>query len=285
MNKPIGVIDSGVGGLTVAQEIMRQLPNEKIIYVGDTKRCPYGPRPKEEVIQFTIEMVDFLLQKDIKMLVIACNTATAFALNELQQYLDIPVIGVIQPGARTALKVTENFHIGVIGTEGTIGSGAYTKALEKINQNIKVYSLACPLFVPMVEKGILDGPEAEQVIETSLISFKDKPMIDTLILGCTHYPLIKDTIQDVLGDSISIISSSEETAREASTVLDVNNLLNESNHNPEHEFYATGDLQLFKEISSRLFMQTDLYSLQINNVKLHQLEGSFHFQLLRWKRS
>lgn len=285
MNKPIGVIDSGVGGLTVAQEIMRQLPNEKIIYVGDTKRCPYGPRPKEEVIQFTIEMVDFLLQKDIKMLVIACNTATAFALNELQQYLDIPVIGVIQPGARTALKVTENFHIGVIGTEGTIGSGAYTKALEKINQNIKVYSLACPLFVPMVEKGILDGPEAEQVIETSLISFKDKPMIDTLILGCTHYPLIKDTIQDVLGDSISIISSSEETAREASTILDVNNLLNESNHNPEHEFYATGDLQLFKEISSRLFMQTDLYSLQINNVKLHQLEGSFHFQLLRWKRS
>ena len=268
MNKPIGVIDSGVGGLTVAQEIMRQLPNEKIIYVGDTKRCPYGPRPKEEVIQFTIEMVDFLLQKDIKMLVIACNTATAFALNELQQYLDIPVIGVIQPGARTALKVTENFHIGVIGTEGTIGSGAYTKALEKINQNIKVYSLACPLFVPMVEKGILDGPEAEQVIETSLISFKDKPMIDTLILGCTHYPLIKDTIQDVLGDSISIISSSEETARETSTILQVNQLLNINNGLCAHQFYTTGDVGLFTSLTQKIFNSNieNLKSVSIEKV-------------------
>lgn len=268
MNKPIGVIDSGVGGLTVAQELMRQLPKENLIYVGDTKRCPYGPRPREEVRKYTFEMVEFLLQKDIKMLVIACNTATAFTLNDLQQYLDIPVIGVIQPGARAALKVTENNHIGVIGTEGTISSGAYTKALEKINQNIRVFSLACPLFVPMVEKGILYGQEAKQVVEASLKSFKDKPIVDTLILGCTHYPLIKDTIQEVLGDSISIISSSEETAREISTILDTNNILNESNYNPEHEFYTTGELQLFKKISSRLFKHSELYTLKINNVEL-----------------
>src|SRR5699024_4931721 len=153
----IGVIDSGVGGLTVAYELMRQLPNEQLIYIGDTLRCPYGPRPKHEVKQFTFQMVHFLMQKNVKMIIVACNTATAFALEDLKRKYDIPIIGVIQPGASAAIKSTENNNIGIIGTEGTIQSNAYPNALHEINKHIEVSTLACPLFVPMVEKGIVTG--------------------------------------------------------------------------------------------------------------------------------
>lgn len=186
LNKAIGVIDSGVGGLTVAHELMRQLPKENLVYLGDTLRCPYGPRSKEEVKKFTWEMVQFLLEKEIKMLVIACNTATAFTLTELQSELDIPVIGVIQPGARAAIKSTKNSHVGVIGTEGTIRSNAYTEALQSIDTAIHVNALACPLFVPMVEQGILSGKQAEQVVEESLYQMKRKNHIDTLKIGRAH---------------------------------------------------------------------------------------------------
>src|SRR5690625_4717443 len=175
---------------------MRQLPKEKLIYLGDTLRCPYGPRAKKEVKNFTWEMVEFLLKTNIKMLVIACNRATAFTLTDLQEKLDIPVIGVIQPGARSAIKTTQTNHVGIIGTEGTIRSGAYPNALKSIKPDIQVQALSCPLFVPMVEQGILSGKQAEKVIAESLIplnSDSDSDM-DTLILGCTHYPLIKETI-------------------------------------------------------------------------------------------
>ncbi|MFD1039556.1 glutamate racemase [Virgibacillus byunsanensis] len=256
MNQAIGVIDSGVGGLTVANELMRQLPNEKLIYLGDTLRCPYGPRSKEEVKKFTWEMVDFLLKKQIKILVVACNTATAFTLSELKQKLNIPVIGVIQPGSRAAIKFTSNNHIGVIGTEGTIRSNAYTEALKSINSRIHVNSLACPMFVPMVEQGIVTGEQAEQVVEESLLSMKQNNHIDTLILGCTHYPLLKDTIQAFIGSHVTIISSSEETARETSTILDVHQLLNKRSHTPEHRFYTTGELDIFTEIAESIFEKT-----------------------------
>lgn len=254
MNRAIGVIDSGVGGLTVANELMRQLPKEQLIYMGDTLRCPYGPRPEMEIKQFTWNMVNFLLEKQIKMLVIACNTATAYTLNELQEKLDIPVIGVIQPGARAAINVTKNNRVGVIGTEGTIRSEAYLKALHTIKSDINVTSLACPLFVPLVEKGILEGNQAYKVVEKTLKSINDEKLnLDTLILGCTHYPLLKDIIQDVVGNDVKIISSSEETARETSTILEMNNLLNKGDLNPTHLFYTTGELAIFKKLMNGIF--------------------------------
>ncbi|RDW21639.1 glutamate racemase [Oceanobacillus chungangensis] len=274
MNQAIGVIDSGVGGLTVAHELMRQLPKEKLIYLGDTARCPYGPRSKEEVQQFTWEMVDFLLGKNIKMLVIACNTATAFTLKDLQEKLDIPVIGVIQPGARAAIKVTNNTHIGVIGTEGTIKSMAYKEALQNINEGINVYPLACPLFVPLVEKGITAGPEAQEIVAKSLASLKQYKQMDTLILGCTHYPLLKDTIQQVIGEQVTIISSSEETAREASTILDVHHLLNKEDWMPVHQIYTTGELEMFNKIAKSIFNDHQPDVLQIEKATLSINQGA-----------
>lgn len=270
LERPIGVFDSGVGGLTVAHELMRQLPKEELIYVGDTLRCPYGSRPKEEVKQFTFELVKFLLKKNVKMIVIACNTATAFALEDLQKNLDIPVIGVIQPGARAAIKNTKNEHIGIIGTEGTVHSNAYPNALQKINQKLNVTSLACPAFVPMVEKGITEGEQAKRVVEQSLRSLRNDTKIDTLVLGCTHYPLLQNVIQEVMGEDVKIISSGEETARETSTILEVKNLLYTGNRTPKHSFYTTGDLKVFQQISKTIFKQTikDLRNLTIEKVTL-----------------
>src|SRR5690625_3695587 len=215
---------------------MRQLPNEQLIYVGDTLRCPYGSRPKDEVIKFTLEMVQFLLEKNIKMIVIACNTATAFALKELTSLLTIPVIGVIQPGARAAIKATRTHYIGIIGTEGTVRSNAYPNTLKGINQQINVTSMACPLFVPMVEKGIFYGQKATQLVEESLRPLKSIQKMDTLILGCTHYPLLEETIQKIMGEHVQLISSGEETARETSALLDVHQLLNKQPLISPHQF-------------------------------------------------
>src|SRR5690625_1893686 len=269
MNQAIGVIDSGVGGLTVAQELMRQLPKEKLIYLGDTKRCPYGPRSKEEVQKFTWEMVNVLLNKEIETLVIACNTTTAFTLPLIRKNLTIPVIGVIKPGARAAIKSTRNHYIGVIGTEGTIRSHAYDNALKRLHTNIYVNSLACPTLVPMVEQGVFSGEHAKKVVTQSLAEMKMNNHIDTLILGCTHYPLIKDTIQEVIGDHVTIVSSSEETARETSTILDVHDLLYKGEKSPHHEFYMTGDLNMFTNISKQIFQ--DPVDLHYDIVDLEKL--------------
>lgn len=266
MKRAIGVIDSGVGGLTVAHELMRQLPYEQLYYVGDTLRCPYGPRPQHEVIQFTLEMVDYLLEKDIKMIVVACNTATAFALDVLKRKLSIPVIGVIQPGARAAIKSTKNNQIGIIGTEGTIQSNAYPNALKAINKQLLVTTLSCPLFVPMVEKGMITGDKAYQVVKESLLPLIKTRNIDTLVLGCTHYPLLENTIQKVMGKEVQIISSSEETARETSTILEVHGLLMKESRQPHHYFYTSGNLDLFSKISSQIFAE-QLANLQQINVE------------------
>ncbi|SDM88144.1 glutamate racemase [Fictibacillus solisalsi] len=254
MDKPIGVIDSGVGGLTVAREIMRQLPKEEIYYLGDTARCPYGPRPMDEVRTYTLEMIEFLLSKEIKMLVIACNTATAAILEEVKEKLSIPVIGVINPGARTALKVSQNGQVGVIGTVGTIKSRAYENALKGIKGDITVHSLACPPFVPLVEKGELDGEETVQVVSEVLQELKDTP-IDTLILGCTHYPLLRPVIQRVMGEGIKLICSGAETAREVSAILDHSAMLYKGERMPEHEFFSTSDNGHFLEIANHWMEQ------------------------------
>ncbi|MFP5114448.1 glutamate racemase [Bacillaceae bacterium C204] len=250
MKQAIGVIDSGVGGLTVAKEVMRQLPNEKIIYLGDTARCPYGPRTTKEVKRFTWEMTSFLLEKKIKMLVIACNTATAAALDEIRKELSIPVLGVINPGARAAIKNTKNYRVGIIGTEGTVKSGAYERALKSLNSRLFVTAHACPKFVPLVESNEFNGPIAERIVDEAL-----KPMLnqklDTLILGCTHYPLLEPVIKNVMGESVSVISSGDETAREISAILQYNGLLDTCEEEPEHEFYTTGSRRIFSKIASQ----------------------------------
>ncbi|MBI0576544.1 glutamate racemase [Neobacillus cucumis] len=249
MKQPIGVIDSGVGGLTVAKEMMRQLPNEKIIYLGDTARCPYGPRPTKEVRKFTWELTTFLLEKQIKMLVIACNTATAVALDEIRRELKIPVIGVIYPGARAAIKRTKNYRVGIIGTQVTVESGAYEKALKSLNSRLFVKAHACPKFVPLVESGEYDGAIAEKIVTQSLQPVLNLNL-DTLILGCTHYPLLGPLVKKVMGPEVNVISSGDETAREISAILQYNGQLEESEDEPEHEFITTGSRGIFSKIAS-----------------------------------
>ncbi|GGE42425.1 glutamate racemase [Pullulanibacillus camelliae] len=262
MNKPIGVIDSGVGGLTVAKEIIRQRPNESIIYLGDTARCPYGPRPKEEVRELTWRMVHHLLSQDIKMLVIACNTATAVAFEEIRDALPIPVVGVINPGARSALQVTRNYKVGVIGTIGTVNSNAYVHALHDIHPDIEVTQLACPLFVPLVEAGDLNSAQCKTIIEESLLPLK-KTDIDTLILGCTHYPLLKPVIREVMGKHVQLIDSAKETAREMSTILSHNDI-GAQEGTPHHRFYTTGGKQVLRELVTQwLKLQSKVHNVSI----------------------
>ena len=265
MKKPIGVIDSGVGGLTVAREIMRQLPKEEIVYIGDTARCPYGPRSSSEVKQFTWEMTNYLLdQYQIKMLIIACNTATAVVLNEIQEKLDIPVRGVIHPGARSALKETTNRYIGVIGTSGTIKSSAYEKSLKAINNDIRVESLACPPFVPLVETGNLDSEETYETVKTTLAPLVHKG-IDTLILGCTHYPLLEPVIQSVMGEDTSIICSGDETAYEVSGILEYSSLLYTGDEKASHTFLTTGSIDNFTRIATHWL---DYPVIKVEQIKL-----------------
>jgi len=268
VDRKIGVIDSGVGGLTVAREIMRQLPQESMMYFGDTARCPYGPRPAQEVRTFTLQMIAYLTQHHMKALVIACNTATAVVLGEISQVAPIPVIGVIDPGARTAIKETKNGIVGVIGTEGTILSGAYEKALKRINPDVEVYSLACPKLAPFVESGITDEEEAHRMVSESLQDFEQIP-IDTLILGCTHYPLLSKYISGVMGERVKLINSAEETARELSVVLDYKGLL-ASKHSPvcqpQHKFFVSGRSAVMERIA-QTFLNAPLDLKQVDLAK------------------
>ncbi|QQK80975.1 glutamate racemase [Salicibibacter cibi] len=251
LNKPIGIIDSGIGGLTVAEEIARQLPKEPMIYIGDTARCPYGPRTVEEVRLFTWQMIDHLVNENIKMLIIACNTATAVVLDEVQERLPIPVVGVVQPGALAALNVTNRKEIAVIGTEGTIKSDAYPLALTSIQgEKVTVHSLACPMFVPLVEQGRVSADEARRVVADTLKPLLQKSF-DTLILGCTHYPLLAPIIQNVVGEGVQVISSGSETAREVSTILQHQGLNQKDDRTREHVFFTTGSVQHFQTIAKR----------------------------------
>lgn len=258
----IGFIDSGVGGLTVVKEAIRQLPNESIYYVGDTARCPYGPRPEEQVLKFTWQMTQFLLEKDIKMLVIACNTATAAALEDIKKKLAIPVIGVILPGSRAAIKSTQNNKIGVIGTEGTVKSNQYKKMINSKDTKSSVTSLTCPKFVPLVESNEYNSAIAKKVVAETLRPLKNVGL-DTLILGCTHYPLLRSIIQNVVGDTVTLIDSGAETVSEVSTILDYFDLSIDSRDNDETEynFYTTGSTQMFESIASQ-WLEIDTFKLE-----------------------
>lgn len=248
MQQAIAVLDSGVGGLTVAREVMRQLPREKILYFGDTARAPYGPRAAEEVLAFTRQVVNYLLEFNPKMIVIACNTATAVAMEDIRSRVSIPVIGVIFPGAREAIKMSKTGHIGVIGTEGTIHSRAYDRALRQLSPKVTVASLACPEFVPLVESGQFHSNETRDIVVNALVPFKDS-LTDCMILGCTHYPFLMDTIADVMGPGVNLISSADETAREISTLLSHRGQLAATDADPDHRFFCSGEPEVFLNIA------------------------------------
>ncbi len=209
--KPIGIFDSGIGGLTVLKEIFRELPFENTVYLGDTARVPYGIRSPETVTRYSFENARFLISEDIKLLVIACNTASSVSLDAIRRSVPVPVLGVIKPGARAAVSCSKNKKIGVIGTEATIKSSSYTRAIKEVDGDVEVFSLACPLFVPLVEEGWSEGRIAEMIAETYLNNIRDK-CVDTLVLGCTHYPLLKNVITKVMSETVTLIDSAVETA-------------------------------------------------------------------------
>ncbi|WEV60133.1 glutamate racemase [Streptococcaceae bacterium ESL0729] len=246
-NRPIGFLDSGVGGLTVVKELMRQLPQEEIIYIGDSRRAPYGPRPAEQIISYTWQLVDFLRAKDVKMIVIACNTATALALDEIRQEIDIPILGVILPGSRAAIKTSKKGQIGIIGTEMTIKSESYKKIIEGKAPQIEVYSLACPKFVPLVESNEINSPITKKVVYDSLQPLVGK--VDTLVLACTHYPLLRPIIQNVMGPKVKLIDSGAETVSDISMLLDYFLINGQSRRQINHKFYTTAGVESFKDIA------------------------------------
>lgn len=248
--RPIGVFDSGIGGLTVAKSLFDILPNEDIIYLGDSARLPYGTKSKETIILYSIECLKFLLKKNVKCIVIACNTASANALPFLQKITKIPVIGVITPGAEAAVNKSKSERIGVIATMSTVQTDSYKKEIHKKNKGAKVFSKACSLFVQLAEDGWTDNKIAELVAKEYLIEFKSLD-IDTLILGCTHYPILKNTIQKVLGRKIKLIDSGEETAKQVKEILIKKELLNPQKKAGEHRFFVTDFQHKFKEISER----------------------------------
>ena len=214
----IGVFDSGIGGLTVLERIVQRLPAENLIYLGDTARYPYGNKSPETVTRYAIEDAGFLVERGVKLIVVACNSASAVALDALGRSLDVPVIGVIEPGARTAVERTRNGKVGVIGTEATIASGTYTRALRRLSPDLEIYTRACPLFVPLAEEGWTDNEVARAAVSLYLASLRASA-IDTLVLGCTHYPLLKPAIGAYLGEGVTLVDSAEETAREVEATL------------------------------------------------------------------
>ncbi len=208
----IGIFDSGVGGLTVLQQVAHLLPRERLVYLGDTARYPYGSKSPEVVTRYSCENADFLMERGLKMLVVACNTASSVALETLRQRYAVPVVGVIEPGARAAVQRSKNGRIGVIGTGTTIASGAYTHALRALDASVEIYTRACPLFVPLVEEGWVDNEVTRATVSVYLSSLKHSG-IDTLVLGCTHYPLLKNVIAAFLGNEVCLVDSAEETAK------------------------------------------------------------------------
>lgn len=244
MNTPIGVFDSGVGGLTVAKEIMRQLPNESLVYFGDTARVPYGSKSKKTVCKYSRQIANFLLTQNVKAIVIACNTASALAREELEEMVDIPVIDVVQPGAKMAAECTKNNNIGILGTESTVKSGIYEEYLHKMNPDITVVSKACPLFVPLVEEGLIEDRITEDIVGRYLHDMKEYA-IDALVLGCTHYPLLRGVIGREMGDEVKLVNPAYETAKSLKEMLREKNLLAPASAKAKHHYYVSDGVEKF----------------------------------------
>jgi glutamate racemase len=252
--RPIGVFDSGVGGLTVLSELRRRLPGEATTYLGDNGRAPYGPRPAAEVLRFTLEATDWLLAQDVKLLVIACNTATARALPEVRARSSVPVLGVIRPGALAVAAATRSRHVGVIATAGTVESGAYPAAILEAQPSTDVAQVACPELVPMVEAGILDGRRAESVLRAYLEPLlAADPEMDTLLLGCTHYPLLREPIEAIVGPGVAVVDSAFTTALAVEDLLDALDARSPAAGRSPNRVATTGDLQAFVSVAERVF--------------------------------
>lgn len=267
-NSPIGVFDSGVGGLTVAREIMRQLPNERIVYFGDTARVPYGNKSRETVTKFSRQIVRFLETQQIKAIVVACNTASAYALEELEKEVDLPMIGVVKPGVRAALEATRNKKIGVAATEATIHSGIYSRYIEKNDRDVKVLGKACPLFVPLVEEGLWEDPVTDEIARRYLGELIDSG-IDTLILGCTHYPMLRSTVAKIMGEGVTLVNPAYETARELKLLLAEKGL--ESEHRPGlgtelYRFYVSDGAEKFKQFANSI-LNYGILSAKVVNIE------------------
>lgn len=265
-NAPIGVFDSGLGGLTVAREIMRQMPREKIVYFGDTARVPYGSKSKETVTRFSRQIVRFLQTQEVKAIVVACNTASAYALEEIEEETELPMIGVVKPGALVAAEATCNGKIGVIGTEGTIRSGIYSRYIKEINPKVEVIGKACPLFVPLVEEGLWQDPVTDEIAKRYLTELIDIG-IDTLILGCTHYPLIRSTVGKVIGEEVTLVNPAYETARELKEMLKRQELLNEEDTKLGdncYRFFVSDAAEKFKGFANSIIKYGILSAKVIN---------------------
>ena len=250
-NAPIGVFDSGVGGLTVAREITRQLPRESIVYFGDTARVPYGSKSKDTIIRYSRQIVRFLQTKNVKAIVVACNTASAFALDAIESELDIPVIGVVKPGAKSAIENTKNKRIGIIGTEGTIKSELYTEYIHGKDPEITVIGKACPFFCPLVEEGMLHDSVTEEIARRYLDELQEQN-IDSLILGCTHYPLLRSTIGKVMGENVNLVNPAYETAISLGRLLEEKRLSADSGAKPVYEFYVSDAADKFKSFANSI---------------------------------
>lgn len=250
-NAPIGVFDSGVGGLTVAREIMRQIPNERIVYFGDTARVPYGSKSKETVTRYSRQIVRFLQTQEVKAIVVACNTASAY-LDEIEKEADIPIIGVVKPGAKMAAEATSNGKIGVIATEGTINSGIYSSYIKEIKPDASVIGKACPLLVPLVEEGLLQDPVTDEIAKRYLTELIDIG-IDTLILGCTHYPLIRSTVGRIVGEGVTLVNPAYETAKELRELLEAEHMQNEEAAklgDNKYRFFVSDAAEKFKHFAN-----------------------------------
>ena len=246
--KPIGVFDSGIGGLTVVKRLASTLPNENIIYFGDTARVPYGSKSNSTVIEYSIQNTKFLLQKNIKALVVACNTASSIAIPDLKKMFDIPIIGMIEPGSRMALSKTHNKKIGVIGTRATISNLAYSKEIKRMNEKAEVFEKPCPLFVPLAEEGWIKHRATYEIAEEYLKELREEK-IDTLVLGCTHYPILTEVIQKVIGPKVSLIDSGVASSELIKTELEKFSLLSDSEATGSQEYYVSDIPAKFKEVA------------------------------------
>lgn len=262
---PVGVFDSGVGGLTVAREIMRQLPCENIVYFGDTARVPYGSKSKNNIIRFSEQIIRFLKTKGVKAIVIACNTASALALDAVKEETDIPVIGVIVPGARAAVQATQNKVIGVAGTEATIQSETYTKVIREMCPDAAVIGKPCPLFVPLVEEGFAKHRITEEVIDIYLSDMRQTDM-DTMILGCTHYPLLRSRIMAYFGEKVHIVNPAYETAVDLKKILDESGTANLSEEAAAYEFYVSDAAEKFTRLANTI-LPYDVAATKVVNIE------------------
>jgi glutamate racemase len=253
-DRPIGVFDSGIGGLTVLKEVIRQLPDESTIYLGDTARVPYGIRSPETVIRYAFENTQFLCSQDIKLLVVACNTASSVSIDAIKAKVSIPVIGVIEPGAKAAVRATKNRKVGIIGTEATVRSNAYTRAIHAVDRNIEVFGLACPLFVSLVEEGWTEGHITALIAREYLSRIQDKG-IDTVVLGCTHYPLLKMVIAEVMGEKVGLIDSAVEISYEIKATLEALGMKREPGGNSLRKFFVTDSPERFLMVGERFLGQ------------------------------